>query len=48
MWESMAVEISGGSRIEGSGMGNDCAVCDDVLCEDEAVGEYSVGRMGGK
>ena len=45
--ESMAVEISGGSRIDGSGMGSDCAEREDV-CDDDAVGEYSVGRMGGK
>jgi hypothetical protein len=36
--ESIAVEISGGSRIDGRGMGKDCAERDDV-CEDEAVGE---------
>ena len=45
--ESMAVEISGGSRIEGRVMGRDCcAVC---VCEDAvAVGVYKDGRMGGK
>ena len=47
MWESIAVEISGGSRIEGRGMGRDWAECEDV-CEDEAVGVYRDGRTGGK
>lgn len=43
----MAVEISGGSRIAGSGMGKDWIECEDE-CEDEAVGVYNDGRMGGK
>lgn len=36
--ESMAVEISGGSRMDGRGMGRVCAEWDPV-CEDDAVGE---------
>lgn len=36
--ESIAVEISGGSRMDGRGMGKDCAEREDVW-EDEAVGE---------
>jgi hypothetical protein len=49
--ESIAVEISGGSRMEGRVMGSDCCECEDVCvwdeCED-AVGVYKDGRMGGK
>ena len=50
VWESIAVEISGGSRIEGRVIGRDC--CDVCVWEDSeeevAVGVYKDGRMGGK
>ena len=48
--ESMAVEISGGSRIEGRVMGRECCECEDVcVCErEDAVGVYREGRIGGK
>lgn len=37
VWESIAVDISGGSRIAGRGKGSDCVEYDDV-CEEDAVG----------